>query len=1274
MKAELLLLFVSVLLLSTSRATAAPCAEDWEDQTVIGRNKEAPHCTLMPFTGFQDPAAAMEARRDDSPFFHSLNGDWRFHWVKSPDERPTGFEQPGFDDSKWDTLPVPSNWQMHGYGVPIYTNVRYPFHKDPPHVMGEVPESWTKHALPNPVGSYRRTFTVPEAWDGREVFLHFEGVQGAMYVWVNGREVGYSQDSMTPAEFDVTRYLVEGQNMLAVQVLRWSDSSYLEDQDFWRLSGIHRDVFLFSTPKVHVRDFFVHTELDEACKNAELVVDVTTRCYDESAPDPYFVSMQLLDPAGNAVAGMPPAQRVEGRVVGLDWTVALRTKVSRPRLWTCETPDLYRLLVVLEDADGEVLEVETCRVGFRKVELADGRLLINGRPVKLKGVNRHEHDPDLGHAITIDSMLEDIRLMKAFNVNTVRTSHYPNQPLWYDLCDEHGIFVVDEANVESHGMGYGRESLGHDPTWEAAHVARQVAMVERDKNHPSIIMWSMGNEAGPGRNFQACREAILAIDTSRPIHYERDNGKADVDSTMYPSVEWLDRTGAADSDKPFFVCEYAHAMGNAVGNLAEYWEVIEKHDRLIGACIWDWVDQGLRTKTPEGVEYFAYGGDFGDQPNDGSFCCNGMVFPDRTIPPKMWEMRRVYQYVDVTAEDIDRGLLRVHNEHFFTDLSGSLELMALEDGHPLGGWRGSMTFRDIPPGGSAVVKCPLPGGVRVRPGVEYLLNVTVRRTLDEDRSLVVGEAQLELPWHRDAAPPDSLDGMEPLRHAESGDRLIVEAGTFKAVFSKATGTLEVLRYGGRDVLAPRGGPVLNAFRAPTNNDKWCSGGWEGAGLDSLEHSVDAFLVTELGPSALRVEVDGTSRGKGECRFETHTTWTVLGNGVVDVSSEILPHGTPGVLPRIGNLLAVPGRYETVEYYGRGPHENYVDRKTGADLGEHVTTATAMFVPYVHTQDCGNREDVRWVGLLDDQGVGLVLVARDTLSMSALHHTPQDLAAANHPHELPGREEIYVTLDCGQTGLGGASCGPRPMDKYILKPRPFRLEYSLRPYDPSKGFLGHVARPRMPIAPAVEVSRDDAGVVTLTCPEAASAIRCRVDGKERRYSGPFSLDGGGVVEAWVTDDSLLPGPTSRVDFPFLLPRTKWRVVSFDSEHRGEGEAKYAIDGDPNTYWHTKWGAGEPKHPHELVFEIGEELEIVAFTYLPRQGQSNGRIGEYELYTSRDGKSWGVPVAKGRFPDTSALQRIDLPAGTRARYFKVVAKSEVNGNAWTSAAELDVVVKP
>ena len=1272
MKTTLLLLLLPALLVSFAQAAPFQEARDWEDPSMIGRNKQPAHCTLISFSGYVDPDSAMSVKREDSPFCFSLNGDWKFHWVKSPDLRPAGFEKPEFDDSAWDEIPVPSNWQMHGYGKPIYTNVRYPFRKDPPRVMGEVPEDWTKHELPNPVGSYRRTFTIPRDWDGRQVFLHFEGVQSAMYVWLNGREVGYSQGSMTPAEFDVTKYLQEGVNHLAVQVLRWSDGSYLEDQDFWRLSGIYRDVFLFSTPKVHIRDFFVHTDLDENYENAELRVDVKVRNYGNRKAAVYPVTMVLLDPEGESV---PETASIYAEVpvlgLGQERTVTLVAKIPRPRLWTCETPALYRLFVLLAESPLEP-DFVTCRVGFREVEIDGGRLLINGAPVKLKGVNRHEHDPDRGHAVTMDTMLEDIRLMKAFNVNTVRTSHYPNQPVWYDLCDQYGLFVIDEANVESHGMGYGKESLGHDPAWELAHVDRQISMVERDKNHPSIIMWSMGNEAGPGRNFQACREAILAIDDSRPIHYERDNGKADVDSTMYPSVEWLQRTGAAKSDKPFFVCEYAHAMGNAVGNLAEYWEVIEGSDRLIGACIWDWVDQGLRTKTPEGVEYFAYGGDFGDLPNDNSFCCNGMVFPDRSIPPKMWEMRRVYQYVDVTVEDLDQGDLRVHNKHFFIDLTGELSLMILEDGRPLP-WTGSMTFSDIPPGESKVVRCPTPG-LKLQPGAEYLLNITVNRKIDDEHSIEVGHCQLELPWYRSPEPPLSIESMGPLRHVENQELLIVEGNGFKAVFSRETGTLETLRYDGVDVLTSGGGPVLNAFRAPVNNDKWCSGGWEQAGLDSLEHEVTSFLVNVLGDSALRVDVEGVSRGSGECRFETKTTWTVLGNGFIDVSSQIVPHGAPGVLPRIGNILSVPSELETVQYYGRGPHENYVDRKAGADLGEHTTTATEMFVPYVHTQDTGNREDVRWIGLMDDMGRGLVIAARETLSVSALHHTPQDLAAANHPHELPRREEIYVTLDCGQLGLGGASCGPRPMAQYVLKPEPFRLEYSLRPFDPSRGFLSHVARPRTPVAPAVEIIRDDAGVVTLSCADRQRTIYWKENGAPFVYGGPFEFAEGGVIEAWVEHPALLPGPTSRIEFSFLLPRSKWRVVSFDSEHRGEGEAKYAIDGDPNTYWHTQWGAGEPKHPHELIFEIGEVLEIEAFTYLPRQGQQNGRIGKYELYLSVDGKKWGEPAAKGRFPNTSARQRIELPAGTRARYFKVIAKSEVGGKAWTSAAEFDVVVKP
>jgi len=1285
MNRTVLLFWVPVFLTCAAALRAEPSevlrqrVPDWENPEVIGRNKEPAHCTLIPY------ATVGQARidtRDASPYFLSLNGPWKFNWVKSPDERPRGFYKPQYDVSGWDEIEVPSNWQLKGYGTPIYSNVRYPFHKDPPRVMGSVPEDWTKAKLPNPVGSYRRTFSIPKSWAGREVFLHFEGVQSAMYVWVNGQEVGYSQGSMTPAEFRITQHLKRGVNTLAVEVYRWSDGSYLEDQDFWRLSGIYRDVFLFSTPKIHIRDFFVRTDLDGDYHNATLQVDASIRNWAAQDAGSHTLEIALLDAGGRPVGDEPlMSAPVSGIAGGDEAKPRLTGKVASPQLWSCEAPNLYRLLLILKDADSKVIEVETCRIGFREIEIKDSRLWVNGLPVLLKGVNRHEHDPDRGRSVRLDTMLKDVELMKRFNVNTVRTSHYPNQPTWYDLCDEYGIFVIDEANVESHGMGYGTESLGHDPVWEMAHVDREVSMVHRDKNHPSVIIWSMGNEAGPGRNFQACREAILAIDQTRPIHYERDNAKADIDSVMYPSVEWLDGAGRSESPKPFLMCEYAHAMGNAVGNLAEYWEAIEKHERLIGGCIWDWVDQGLRRRTSDGREYFAYGGDYGDKPNDGSFCINGMVFPDRSIPPKMWEMKHVYQYVDVAPVDLAAGKIRIKNKYCYTNLCQFEGCWTLsEDGAVI--QVGELPKLDVPPQQSRDITLPIEQP-KLKPGAEYFLRIGFHLAEDAlwaEKGHEVAWRQLKMPYEVPTAPLMALDQMPDLKCEERGDRIIVVGRDFKVVFSKTTGTIASLTYGGRtvvrDVPGEINGPTLNVFRAPVNNDKYCAGGWREAGLDGLDRSVRSVRIDASDLRAVRIETAVDARGKGECRFEHYTSWTVLGNGCINVANRIEPQAAPSVLPRVGVRMTLPARLKNYTWLGRGPHENYVDRKRSADVGLYRSTVAEQFVPYVDTQETGNKEDVRFAALTDEDDGGLLVVAGSTLCVTALHYTSQELVRAQHPVELPQCDDVVLCLDYAQNGLGGASCGPPPMAEYVLRPQPVTFSFSLRPYAPTMGTLCQAARKTVPVAPPVRIRRDDDGHVTLTCDHPHAQIRYTIDGSDPLTSGTVyseSLDfvEGGTITTVAVGDGLVPGPISKARYSLLIPRDRMKVVVADSEHPGEGEAQRAIDGNPNTYWHTQWGVGEAKHPHELQIDLGATYQLAGFTYLPRQDSRNGRIADYELYTSRNAKTWGSPVSSGSFPDHPELQRVKFSVPVAARYLRLIAKSEVAGNAWTTVAELDVI---
>ncbi|MGE5198757.1 MAG: glycoside hydrolase family 2 TIM barrel-domain containing protein, partial [Rhodospirillaceae bacterium] len=727
-------------------AAQAPGPLEWQDPAIVGVNKEPAHAT---FTIYPDEALARAGAREGSPYYRSLNGDWKFFWVPKPADRPVDFFRPGFDDSAWKTIRVPSNWQLEGYGVPIYVNIEYPWGApDPPRIPADN----------NPVGSYRRRFTVPPAWGGRDVFVTFDGVESAFYLWVNGQRVGYSEDSRTPAEFNITRYLQAGENLLAVEVYRWSDASYLEDQDFWRLSGIFRDVTLWSAGPLHVEDLQVRTDLDEAYKDGELRIEARVR-NGSNAATPLRLSAALLDAQGLEIARASAA--VADVPAGRTATAAVAQSIAAPRKWSAESPYLYTLVVSLLDAGGQVVEAIPQKVGFRKVEMKNGQLQVNGRPILIKGTNRHEHDADTGHYVTVEQMLRDVRLMKRFNVNAVRTSHYPNTPAWYDLCDQYGLYVIDEANIESHGMGYApARTLGNDPAWKAAHMDRTARMVERDKNHPSVIIWSLGNEAGDGVNFEATSAWVHQRDPSRPVQYERAGLKphTDIYAPMYTRPARVAEYGAKPQTRPLILCEYAHAMGNSTGNFREYWDLFYNNPQLQGGFIWDWVDQGIRTRIPQasarqdrperkllaGPEfqlgfrrvdrtgtYLAYGGDFGpiDVPSDFNFCMNGLVSADREPHPGLLVVKHNYQYVHVAPVDLAAGKVKVTNWHDFTALDDVLtgRWAVQADGTTVAS--GAIPPLRLGPRESAEVALPLPP-VTPKPGAEYFLDVSWRLKAD----------------------------------------------------------------------------------------------------------------------------------------------------------------------------------------------------------------------------------------------------------------------------------------------------------------------------------------------------------------------------------------------------------------------------------------------------------------------------------------------------------------------------------------------------------------
>lgn len=1039
----------------------AAAQNDWENPEMIGLNKEDPHCTLMPFP---DADTARKGPRETSPYYKSLNGDWKFHWVPKPEDRPVDFFQLEYDIQDWKEIPVPSNWEMEGYGIPIYSNVQYPFWPvNPPFLPHD----------DNPVGSYRTTFSIPETWKGRQIILCFDGVMSAFYLWVNGQKVGYSQDSMTPAEFNITPYLQEGENVLAAEVYRWSDGSYLEDQDMWRMSGIYRDVFLYALPAVHLRDVFVQTDLDARYQDAALSITAKVRNYGPTEAGQHTLDVTVFDQSGEPLGTQPLMSAAVKRVVpGGDALLIMSTNISNPKKWSAETPHLYTAVFTLKDPLGRVAEVERCDFGFRKIELKEGQFFVNGVSIKIKGVNRHEHDPFLGRSVPVTRMIEDIRLLKQNNLNAVRTSHYPDQPVWYDLCDRYGLYIIDEANIESHGMGYDLDvTLGNKPEWEKAHVARMSAMVERDKNHPCVIMWSLGNEAGSGCNFVAARDAARRIDPTRPIHYERMNTITDVNSEMYMHIPQIIEFVKNNPARPFFLCEYAHSMGNSTGNLQDYWDAIEAHPTLIGGCIWDYADQALKKDLPEpGPDgkprwFWAYGGDFGDRPNDGIFCCNGIVQPDRKPNPGLYEVKKVYQYIKAEAVDLTSGKLRIRNKYNFLPLDiveGAWSIS--QDGAVI--QEGTLPKLSTPPNTAEEIQIPI-SQPEAAPGAEYWLKVVF--TLAEDTSWaakghIVAWDQFQLPWKTPEPQKLAIETLPEVTLTEKAGAWIVSGGKFRAAIGKQTGVLESYVLNGTELIAQ---PLVpNYWRPPIDNDRgnnmmWRQGMWQTAGP---ERKVLTVAAKSLGVKAVRVSAV-FELPAGASRQEM--VYTVYGNGDVLVESRFEPgKGELADLPRFGMQMALPAAFKQVKWYGRGPHENYWDRKTGAAVGEYAASVEELFHHYVRPQECANRCDVRWIALTNPEGMGFLAVGLPLLSVSAWPYTMQDLEEIDHDYLLEERDRITLNVDYLQQGVGGDdSWGSLTHTEYTLPPKAYHYQFRLTPLSGAESDINELYRRRLPeIAP------------------------------------------------------------------------------------------------------------------------------------------------------------------------------------------------------------------
>jgi len=1047
-------LAIAGLLVSASAlAQNAPFPRDLEDVTLYGRNRLAPHAFYVPQATL---AGAVSYDRDRSPWYRSLNGTWRFRYVADPAWRPVGFWRDDADLTGWDSIPVPGNWEALGFGIPIYTNITYLYTPNPPFVPHH----------DNPVGSYRRSFTVPAAWRGRRVILHFGSLKSAGWVWVNGREAGFAKGSKTPAEFDVTDLLRAGENTVAVQLFRFSDGDYLEDQDYWKISGIERDVFLYAVPATHIRDYWVHPGLDSTLERGTLTVDVSLSHAGPGRADAVRVGAVLLGPDGGRVLRAPLTARLaEGTAA--ETTLTLSAHVPSPARWPAETPVLYTVVLALMNARGDTTETIAQRVGFRRVEVRGGLLLVNNVPVIFRGVNRHEHDPVTGRYVTEASMRHDIELMKQANINAVRTSHYPNDPRWYDLADEYGLYLIDEANIESHGMGYHPDTtLGNNPAWQTAHLDRTMRMVERDKNHASVILWSLGNEAGDGVDFVATSAWIHRRDPSRPVHYERagEARHVDVVSMMYPSFQRMLAYLGTWRDRPLILCEYAHAMGNSEGNFQDDWDFIYTHRQLQGGFIWDWVDQGLAARTRDGRAYFAYGGDYGPPgtPSDFNFDFNGLVAPDRTPHPHYYEVRKVYQPINtrMTAP----GTVRVVNRYDFRSLSHvRLRWTVTADADTLA--RGERADLAVAARDSAELSLGLPAA-HPAAGAEVFLKVEYVLKRDEPfrpAGTVIAWDQFPLavpvqPIAQLPRPSDAVLVQDTARISVTGPRA-------RVVFDRALGTLVSLVWDGTELI--RTAPEPNFWRAPTDND-FGNGMprrlrvWRTAGPD--RHLV-RIAARQDGRSRVTVETEELLHAGGARLF---TTWAVYGSGDIVMRQRFVPGDTTvPELPRLGLRFTVPAGFDSVTWFGRGPQETYWDRKTGAAVGLYRAAAADLYYPYDRPQETGTRADVRWMAVTNAAGTGLLAVGQPLLEASAMNVLQDDLDEGlekvnRHPYMVRRQPFTEIRLDWHQMGVGGDnSWGALTHPEYRLPVRAYEWSVRLRPIARGDGSPFTLARAPLP---------------------------------------------------------------------------------------------------------------------------------------------------------------------------------------------------------------------
>ena len=1020
----------------------APVPSEIENPELLGINKEPAHATLMPY---RDVNEALSAIRHSSSFCRNLNGNWKFNWVAWPQQRPVDFYKTTFDVSSWKEITVPSNWQVVGYGTPYYRNIGYTFQVDFPKVMSEPPKEYTSYKERNPVGSYRRDFDLPSDWNGRRIFLTFDGVDAGFFLWINGVKVGYSVNSRNAAEFDVTNLVKPGKNMVAVEVYRYTSGSYMEDQDMWRLSGIFRNVTIWSAPQLHLRDFFVKTDLDNNYKNGSIEVLTKIKNYNNKPSKAQKLEATLYD--GSKVITKSATMDVPALKSGEETSVKIVFPVDNPKQWTAETPNLYTTVIALKNGN-VVSEIISSRTGFRKIEIKGRSFLVNGVPIKLKGVNRHEHWPEVGHAITEAQMIRDLEVIKQGNCNHVRTCHYSDDPRWYELCDEYGIYLVAEANVECHGLD---RKFVEDPRMKPAIVDRNVTNVENFKNHPSVIIWSEGNENGERNiNFKAALAAIKLIDTTRPVHYEPfgigSENPADIDSRMYTGPEGVEKIALDNSKytKPFYLCEYAHAMFNSMGSICDYNDLFDKYPTLLGGAVWEYQDQGLWNRRDPKHPILAFGGGFGEFPNDHYFIHKGVVASDRSPKPHYPEMKHAYQWIGISEQDLTKGEIKIRNRYQFKNLNEFAANWTLwEDGIEIS--HGELSLPDIAPGEEKPVTVPY--HIDKVNGIDYYLRISFVLSKEEvwaKKGYEIASQQLKVPVTSQPTPTSSVKMTSLV--LDQNDQLITVKGTgFGLTFDKTIGTFSKIEREGVNLLAEGGGPRLHLWRAPhRKDDMWADKRWIEVGLKDLKWSVAEIHTEHISSEIVNIAVTLNAEGKNNFKVTHQVVYSILGDGTIRIANTFSSSDPKLIIARMGILMLLAPQFDQLRYFGRGPMENYSDRKRGSDIGLYSSLVTEQMTPYEKPMECGNHEDVKWAKVTNGLGKG-ILVKNDTsmMQISSLPYSDEEMENVEYRIDLPKSNKTVLCVSHLTLGVGSNGCGPRPLAPYMVYAEPVKFNYELQ---------------------------------------------------------------------------------------------------------------------------------------------------------------------------------------------------------------------------------------